>query len=48
MRVRTFTLLILLLWSASLAGAVDIPLDQAPTRGPADAPVTIIEFMDFQ
>ncbi len=26
----------------------DIPIGDAPQRGPADAPVTIIEFIDFQ
>jgi hypothetical protein len=26
----------------------DIPLDHAVFRGPADAPITIIEFLDFQ
>lgn len=48
MRLQTFTLLILTLFWAALAGAADIPLDRAPVRGPSDAPVTIIEFMDFQ
>lgn len=27
---------------------VDIPIGEAPSMGPADAPVTIIEFLDFQ
>lgn len=26
----------------------DIPIGNSPTMGPADAPVTIIEFIDFQ
>ena len=26
----------------------EIPLDNAVYRGPADAPITIIEFLDFQ
>jgi hypothetical protein len=26
----------------------EIPLDNAVYRGPADAPITIVEFLDFQ
>lgn len=26
----------------------DIPIGNSPSMGPADAPVTIIEFIDFQ
>jgi hypothetical protein len=26
----------------------DVPIGDSPTLGPADAPVTIIEFIDFQ
>lgn len=26
----------------------DIPIGDSPTLGPADAPVTVIEFIDFQ
>jgi hypothetical protein len=48
-------LLIILMLSllATAAGAaekplVNVPLGDAPSRGPADAAVTIIEFTDFQ
>jgi hypothetical protein len=27
---------------------VDVPIGDSPSIGPADAPVTIIEFIDFQ
>lgn len=27
---------------------IDIPIGNSPTLGPDDAPVTIIEFIDFQ
>ncbi|WP_459946461.1 hypothetical protein [Desulfocastanea catecholica] len=27
---------------------IDIPIGDSPTLGPDDAPVTIIEFIDFQ
>jgi protein-disulfide isomerase len=36
--------------SASLAQdkRYDVPVGDSPVLGPADAPVTIIEFLDFQ
>jgi hypothetical protein len=45
-----FTVLLLLF---PLAGGADdrrydVPIGDAPYIGPADAPVTIIEFIDFQ
>ena len=27
---------------------IEIPIGNSPTMGPADAPITIIEFIDFQ
>lgn len=37
---------------AGLANAAeertDIPLDRSPSLGPGDAPVTIVEFLDYQ
>ncbi len=48
-------LLIILLFCllAVSAGAqekppLEVPLGDAPTRGPADAAVTMVEFIDFQ
>jgi hypothetical protein len=40
----------LLLWTASSAARAGPPftIDPAMTRGPATAPVTIVEFSDYQ
>ncbi len=40
----------LLLWAGAAFGAerITVPLADAPARGPVAAPVTIIEFLDFQ
>jgi hypothetical protein len=27
---------------------VDVPILDSPSRGPVDAPVTMVEFLDFQ
>jgi len=49
--MRLFLFLILLLASAvpALARApIEVPLGDAPAMGPADAPVVMVEFIDFQ
>jgi len=48
---RIFTLLLWLAIGLLLTGArdrIEIPLADSPVLGPADAPVTMIEFIDFQ
>jgi hypothetical protein len=41
---------ILLLCSVAVADMQrhSVPIDNSPQKGPKDAPVTIIEFLDFQ
>jgi hypothetical protein len=41
---------ILLLFSFAFADVqrYSVPVDNSPQKGPKDAPVTIIEFLDFQ
>ena len=45
-------LLAMLLFVPLAAGAaeprVEVPLGDSPVRGPAAAPVTMVEFIDFQ
>jgi hypothetical protein len=43
-------LAMLLLWSGAAWGSerITVPLADAPARGPTAAPVTIVEFLDFQ
>jgi len=43
-----FALFFLLLVSASAENRYDIPLKGSPSWGPEDAPVTIVEFIDYQ
>ena len=45
------TLLLIAFPTVTLSAAVDrfdVPLGSSPQRGPQDAPVTVIEFLDFQ
>jgi hypothetical protein len=49
--VRVYTIVlvsILLLTSDGIAAPIRITIDPAMTKGPAGAPVTIIEFSDYQ
>lgn len=52
MKKRTTVILLLVLLSFTSAFAEEkrfnIPIDNSPQKGPKDAPVTIIEFLDFQ
>lgn len=50
--LRSLIILLLGLLVSSAGAAekprVEVPLGDAPVRGPADATVTMIEFIDFQ
>ncbi len=50
--MRQLTLVLLLLVLVGNAGAdlkrITVPVGNSPSMGPANAPVTIIEFLDFQ
>lgn len=50
--VRLLIILLLSLLATPAAAAekplVNVPLGDAPVRGPANAAVTIVEFIDFQ
>jgi hypothetical protein len=41
---------VLLLFGVAQAeeGKIEIPIGNSPAMGPVDAPITIIEFIDFQ
>jgi hypothetical protein len=49
---RTLVVLFVLVLAAGYAAADEkrfpVPLDDSPAMGPANAPVTIVEFLDFQ
>lgn len=50
--MRKLFIFVILLFTASISFAedkrYDVPIGDSPVLGPADAPVTIIEFLDFQ
>jgi hypothetical protein len=48
--IPTIALIILLLTNGAYGAETrfDIPVADSPSLGPANAPVTIIEFIDFQ
>ena len=52
MKRRTLAVLLALVLAAGYAAADEkrfsVPLDDSPETGPVDAPVTIVEFLDFQ
>jgi hypothetical protein len=50
MKRVTSAVFILLLCSVAVADMQrhSVPIDNSPQKGPEDAPVTIIEFLDFQ
>jgi hypothetical protein len=49
-RGMLISILIVLLGTSAAANdkRYDVPLGDSPQRGPENAPVTIIEFLDFQ
>jgi hypothetical protein len=51
-KILLFTTVICILLFVTLASAADkriaVPLGDSPSMGPENAPVTIVEFIDFQ
>lgn len=46
--VFTFICMLAVTFAQAEDKRFDVPIGDSPTLGPADAPVTIIEFIDFQ
>ncbi|HTF99824.1 MAG TPA: hypothetical protein VK654_04450 [Nitrospirota bacterium] len=46
--IASFLAVLLMLSSAYADQRVIVPLDNSPAMGPDQAPVTIVEFIDFQ
>jgi len=43
-----FFVLLLVVTAQAEQARIDVPVGDSPSFGPSDAPVTIIEFIDFQ
>jgi len=50
MKIKSALLLLLCMTTLAFAEEkrFNIPVDNSPQKGPKDAPVTIVEFLDFQ
>lgn len=50
--MKKLLVLVVLLLAASLSSAQEkrytVPIEDSPILGPADAPITMIEFLDYQ
>ena len=47
-KILTCIFVLLLFGIAHAEERTDVPIGDSPSMGPANAPVTIIEFVDFQ